>query len=87
MRKVIFTFAVCVCMVISSHAQKCEVARADKQGIMYPTTQINLFDEYRLDLSKINLLEPSVKNLSADSAYRAYIAPSDSTIMVFLVDD
>ena len=87
MRKVVFTFAVCVCMVILSHAQKCEVVRADKLGIMYPATQINLFDEYRLDLSKMNFLEPPVKNLSADSAYRAYIAPSDSTIMVFVAED
>lgn len=87
MRKVVFTFAVCVCMVILSHAQKCEVVRADKLGIMYPATQINLFDEYSLDLSKMNFLEPPVKNLSADPAYRAYIAPSDSTIMVFVAED
>ncbi len=87
MRKVVFTFAVCVCMVILSHAQKCEVVRSDKLGIMYPATQINLFDEYSLDLSKMNFLEPPVKNLSADPAYRAYIAPSDSTIMVFVAED
>ena len=74
-------------MAILTYAQKCEVIRADKIGIMYPATQINLFDEYRLDLSKINLLEPVVKNLSLDSSYRAYIAPSDSTIMVFVAED
>ena len=87
MRKVVFVFAVCVCMVILSHAQKCEVVRVDKLGIMYPATQINLFDEYRLDLSKMNFLEPPVKNLSANPAYRSYIAPSDSTIMVFVAED
>ena len=63
MKKVVFTFAVSICMMILSHARECKVDRFDELGIMYPATQINLFDEYRLDLSKINFLEPSVKIL------------------------
>lgn len=87
MKKVVFTFAVCICMVILSHAQKCEVVPFSTLDMMYPATEINLFDENRLILSKLPLLDPPVKNLSSDSNYVAYIAPSDSSIMVFLVDD
>ena len=55
---------------------------------MYPATQINLFDEHRLDMSKMPLLDPPVKNLSSvDSVYWAYISRSDSTIMVFVTED
>ena len=87
MRKVVFTFAVCVCMVILSHAQKCEVVPFKTLGMMYPAMQIDLLEKKTLDLSKFYLLTPQVKNLSSDSVYKAYMAPSDSSIMVFLVDD
>lgn len=87
MKKIILTFAVCICMVFLSHAQECEVVPFKSLGIMYPAMQIDLLEKEPLDLSRFNLLAPQVKNLSSDSAYKAYIAPSDSSIMVFLVDD
>ena len=74
-------------MTVQLHAEECEVHHYRELGIGYPATEFNLFDEYRLDLSKLSQLDPPVKNFSSDSIYRAYIAPSDSTIMIFLAED
>lgn len=87
MRKFILTFAACVCMVILSHAQECEVISYKALDMMYPAMQIDLFKGRGLDLSKVSLINPPVKNLSLNKHYSAYIAPSDSAIMVFLFDN
>ncbi|MBR3669855.1 MAG: hypothetical protein IKN70_07620 [Fibrobacter sp.] len=88
MKKVIPLFFACLCATLQLHAQECEVIGNGQLDIMYPATQINLFDEHRLDMSKMPLLDPPVKNLSSvDSVYWAYISRSDSTIMVFVTED
>ncbi|WP_297947494.1 hypothetical protein [uncultured Fibrobacter sp.] len=87
MKKIALALIVWLCTSIQLYAQECEVISRGVLAISYPVTQINLFDEFRLDLSKLPLLDPSVKNFSSDSVYRAYIAPSDSTVMIFLVED
>ena len=87
MKKIAFALVVWLCTSIQLLAQECEVLSRGVLAINYPVTQINLFDEFRLDLSKLPLLDPSVKNYSSDSVYKAYIAPSDSTVMIFLVED
>ena len=88
MRKWSLFFFVYLCVVLQLRAQECEVIGNGQLDIMYPATQINLFDEHRLDMSKMPLLDPPVKNLSSvDSVYWAYISRSDSTIMVFVTED
>lgn len=87
MKRFALAFFVCFCMTVQLHAEECEVHHYMELGIGYPATEFNLFDEYRLDLSKLSQLDPPVKNFSSDSVYRAYIAPSDSTIMIFLAED
>ena len=88
MRKWSLFFFVYLCAMLQLHAQECEVVAYGTLDIMYPATQINLFDEHRLDMSKMPLLDPPVKNLSSvDSVYWAYISRSDSTIMVFVTED
>ena len=88
MKRFALAFFVCFCMAMQLHAQECEVIGSGRLDIMYPATQINLFDEHRLDMSKMPLLDPPVKNLSSvDSVYWAYISRSDSTIMVFVTED
>lgn len=74
-------------MVILSHAQECEVIPYKALDMMYPAMQIDLFKGRGLDLSKVSLINPPVKNLSLNKHYSAYIAPSDSAIMVFLFDN
>ena len=88
MKRFALAFFVCFCLAMQLHAQECEVIGYGYLDIMYPATQINLFDEHRLDMSKMPLLDPPVKNLSSiDSVYWAYISRSDSTIMVFVTED
>lgn len=87
MRKLILTFAACVCMAFLSHAQECEVIPYRALDMMYPATQLNYPGKRELVLSKFDLINPPVKNLSSNRLYKAYIAPSDSTIMVFLTGD
>jgi hypothetical protein len=88
MRKITPLIFVYLCVVLQLQAQECEVIGSGYLDIMYPATQINLFDEHRLDMSKMPLLDPPVKNLSSvDSVYWAYISRSDSTIMVFVTED
>lgn len=87
MKKLILAFFACFCLFSHALAQDCEVVPFKTLGLMYPATQIDLFEKPLLDLSKLSLLDPPVKNLSLNSAYKAYVAPSDSSIMVFLVED
>ena len=87
MRKNIFALFALLCIAIPLHAEKCELKGFISLNMMYPAVQINLFDEHRLDLSKISSIEPPVKLLRSDSTQKAYKASSDSTIIVFLVDD
>lgn len=87
MKNFVLAFFACFCLFSQALAQDCEVVPFKTLGLMYPATQINLFDEYSLDLSKLPLLDPPVKNLSLNSAYKAYVAPSDSSIMIFVVKD
>ena len=88
MKKIIFAFMVCICMVILSHAQTCEVTKSDKLGIMYPATQINLPEKYYLDISRTKKLDSLTKKFYAmDSSYWAYIPRSDTSIMVFLAKE
>ena len=87
MKKVVFKFLAVLFLVNPLQAQECEVEPFKTLGIMYPAMQIDLLEKEPLDLSRFNLLTPQVKNLSSDSSYKSYIAPSDSSIMVFLVDD
>ena len=74
-------------MVILSHAQECEVIPYKTLDMMYPAMEIDLFKGRGLDLSKVSSITPPVKNLSLNKHYSAYIAPSDSAIMVFLFDN
>ena len=87
MNKIILVFFALLCASVQIHAQECEVIPYKTLDMMYPAMQIDLFKGRGLDLSKVSMLEPSVKNLSSNRAYKAYIAPSDSTIMVFLFDN
>ena len=87
MRKIALAFFACLCTLIQLHAQECEVIPYKALDMMYPAMQIDLFKGRGLDLSKVSSITPPVKNLSSNRAYRAYIAPSDSTIMVFLFDN
>lgn len=87
MKKFVLAIFTSLCVAVQLHAQECEIIPFKTLDMMYPATQLNLPGNYYLDLSKINLLDPSVKNLSSNAAYKAYIAPSDSSIMVFLVDN
>lgn len=87
MNKIILVFFALLCASVQIHAQECEVIPYKTLDMMYPAMQIDLFKGRGLDLSKVSMLEPSVKNFSSNRAYKAYIAPSDSTIMVFLFDN
>ena len=87
MKKLAIALFVYFCMIVQLHAEECEVHHHKELGIEYPATEFNLFDEFLLDLSKLPQLDPPVKNLSSNPVYRAYIAPSDSTIMIVLTED
>lgn len=69
------------------YAENCEVKSYRALGLMYPATEINLFEEYRLDLSHMSAMEPNVKNYSTNDAYWAYRAKADSSIMVYVLED
>ena len=45
-------------MTVQLYAEECEVYHYMELGIEYPATEFNLFDEYRLDLSKLSQLDP-----------------------------
>ena len=87
MKKIALALVVCLCTSILLHAQECEVSTYTSLDMMYPAVQLNYPGNRALDLSKINLIVPPVKNLSSNESYKAYMAPSDSSIMVFLTRD
>ena len=87
MKRIATAFFVYFCITVQLYAEECDVHYSKELGIEYPATEFNLFDEFLLDLSKLPQLDPPVKNLSSNPVYRAYIAPSDTTIMIFLTED
>lgn len=69
-------------------AQNCDVKSYRLLDMMYPSTEINLLDDYSLDLSKMPDVSNEMKNYSTSEAdYWAYLSPSDSSIMVFVLED
>ena len=87
MKKNALLLFACLCTSILLHAQECEVVSYNALDMMYPAVLLNYPGKRDLDLSKLNLIVPPVKNLSSNAVYKAYIAPSDSSIMVFLNRD
>lgn len=70
------------------YAQNCEVKSYHTLGMMYPATEINLFDNYTLDLSKMPMVEPALENFNkGNTEYWAYLSQADSSIMVFVLED
>ncbi len=86
MKKIALAIFACLCVTVQLHAQECEVTPYKALDMMYPAMQIDLFKGRGLDLSKVSLINPPVKNLSLNKHYSAYIAPSDSEILVFIFD-
>lgn len=81
---------VVICLVLSAFifAQDCEVKKENPMEFSYPATEINLLDNYTLDLSKMPDVLPKVENFSTnDTAYWAYQATSDSSVLVFVLTD
>ena len=73
------------------YAQDCVVTKSGGSpffGMFYPGTEIYLFEKYELDLSKMPEVRPEVINYSAsEKDYWAYLAKSDSSVMVFILED
>lgn len=78
--------AVICCLMFSFlFAQDCEVKSWKNLNITYPAVEINLPNDDMLDLSKMSFILPKIENFSMnDSVYWAYLAQSDSSIMVFV---
>lgn len=81
---------VVICLVFSAFifAQDCVVEKRNPMEFAYPATEINLLDNYTFDLSKMPNVLPKIENFSTnDTAYWAYQATSDSSVMVFVLTD
>lgn len=81
---------VVICLLFSAFifAQDCEVEKRNPMEFAYPATEINLLDNYTFDLSKMPNVLPKIENFSTnDTAYWAYQATSDSSVMVFVLTD
>lgn len=81
---------VVICLLFSAFifAQDCVVEKRNPMEFAYPATEINLLDNYTFDLSKMPNVLPKIENFSTnDTAYWAYQATSDSSVMVFVLTD
>ena len=84
-------FLICLMLSTLLYAQDCVVTKSGGSpffGMFYPGTEIYLFEKYELDLSKMPNVRPEVTNYSmSEDNYWAYLAQSDSSIMVFILED
>lgn len=84
-------FLICLMLSTLLYAQDCVVTKSGGSpffGMFYPGTEIYLFEKYELDLSKMPEVRPEVINYSAsEKDYWAYLAKSDSSVMVFILED
>lgn len=79
---------VVICLLLSAFifAQDCEVKSYLSLRLTYPAAEIRLPSEFTLNLSKMPDVLPKIKNFSTnDTAYWAYQAMSDSSVLVFVL--
>ena len=79
-------------LTTSLHAAECNVTHHQSSGgstdayLGYPATALYLFEDSYLDLSKMSLREPTVKNASGTDTAWVYRSELDSTMIVIVTE-